>query len=92
MTDAYAIPDDFGHHPGYLGAFTRQTVPGAIANGVRVRKVATDKGDANPIGAEAIVLGSIHHPDKGFAYFVEWESAPGMAVFVVGWKIAPILH
>lgn len=74
--------------PGYSGLHTRDQAPGAIPNGSRVRKVASDPGDTHQDGALARVLGSIHHPQVGFGYFVEWDSHPRAAVFVAGPRVA----
>jgi hypothetical protein len=90
MTDS--LPADFGHHPGWFGAFTRDQAPGAIPNGSPIRKVATEDGDTNPVGARGLVLGSVDVPGKGLAYFVEWDATPRCAVFVVAWKIAAITN
>jgi hypothetical protein len=71
---------------GYLGAFTRDQAPGAIANGTHIVKTRTEEGDANPIGATGVVLGSLCHEEK-YLYFVEWDSLPRVAVGVSDWKI-----
>jgi hypothetical protein len=84
-------PPPLCEEPGWIGAFTRNQVPGAIPNGQRIVKVTTEEGDSNPVGTEGAVLGSFNHP-KVFGgavmYFVEWNSTPRMAVAVVGRKIA----
>jgi hypothetical protein len=92
--------------PGWRGAFTRAHAAGAIPNGARVVKVLGERGDAQPLGAEGVVLGSFGPinaetraaaaafvPDwmlaeAEYLYFVEWESAPRVAVAVVGAKLA----
>jgi hypothetical protein len=75
-------------HPGYIGVFTtHQDRLAKFPNGLRVIKIKMERGDANPIGTKGTVLGSIVHPDAGTGYFVEWDSMPKMAVFVVEWKI-----
>lgn len=77
--------------PGWIGAFTRNQVEGAIPNGARIIKVATEDGDASPIGTTGTVLGSLSHPDVqrgNLCYFVEWGAHPRMAVAVIGWKIS----
>jgi hypothetical protein len=78
------------NHAGYRGLFTRHQAAGAYANGSRVEKVLADSGDTHQVGALATVLGSIHHPELGFGYFVEWDSHPRHAGFVEGRKIGPI--
>lgn len=92
------LPPDFGEHVGYVGAFTRFQMPGAIRNGSTVRKVQEDEGDATPLGTLGIVLGSIgtgklERPPGStrpilFGYFVEWADRPRHAIFTVDWKIA----
>jgi hypothetical protein len=74
-------------HPGWSGVFTRNQHSGAYPNGSRVVKVRTEKGDTHAIGARATVLGSIGHPEVGVGYFVEWDSDPRHAVFVMASKI-----
>jgi hypothetical protein len=69
---------------------TREQAPGAIPNGRKVIKIASERGDTHPVGSVATVLGSLRHPDLGFAYFVEWGGHPNMASLVVGTKIRPI--
>jgi hypothetical protein len=83
----YGIRD----HRGYYGAFTREWVCGALQNGVRVVKVKAEDGDANRVGALGTVLGSILAGDRAdeLGYFIEWDSAPNVAVFVMGWKVEP---
>jgi hypothetical protein len=66
---------------------TRDEAPGAMKNGTRVRKVVSESGDAHPLGSLATVLGSLHHPTLGYAYFVEWDDRPRTATAVVGAKI-----
>jgi hypothetical protein len=75
--------------PGWTGAFTRQQAPGALfANTTRIRKDKSERGDATPLGTEGTVLGSYYVPERGFAYFVEWDDKPRLAVLVLGWKLA----
>lgn len=88
--EAYAA-DDFGYHPGYVGVFTRGEAPGAYPNGSRIKKVWGEPGDANPLGTEGTVLGSVYHPDHGYAYFVEWDTRPKWAVGVTERKIGPVV-
>jgi hypothetical protein len=78
----------FHSEPGWTGMFTRRQAPGALSNGTRVEKIATEKNDAHPIGAHATVLGSIAHPENGMVlYFVEWDAKPRWAIGVVAWKV-----
>lgn len=74
---------------GWTGAFTRDHAPEAkYLPGERIRKTKTERNDRHPIGTRGKVLGSIYVPEMGVpGYFIEWESAPRVAVFVVGWKI-----
>jgi hypothetical protein len=82
------LGNDFGHHDGYIGAFSRQSAPGAIPAGTRIKKAWSEPGDTHPVGAEGVVLGSIYQLDHGYAYFVEWDDAPRLAVACVAKKIA----
>jgi hypothetical protein len=79
------------NHPGYLGAFTRDSVEGAIPNGTRIVKAKQEADDATPLGTEGVVLGSIFAANisESPMYFVEWANKPKFAVGVIGWKIAP---
>lgn len=89
MKDApYGIRD----HKGYYGAFTRERAEGALPCGTRVVKIKTEDRDANPVGARGRVLGSILAGDRGdeLGYFIEWDHAPNVAVFVMAWKLAPV--
>lgn len=55
-------------HDGWSGVFTTQQSPLAkIANGARVEKIASEDGDAHPIGATGTVLGSVGAPSIGVA-------------------------
>jgi hypothetical protein len=74
---------------GYIGTFSRDQVSGVIPNGTTIRKVKTEDGDAHPVGALGVVLGSIQIPTMPIFYFIEWEALPGYAVGVIDWKIAP---
>lgn len=86
-----------GYEPGWLGGFTRNQAPGAHPNGSRVVKVREEDGDSTPLGTGGTVLGSLdgsalgyRNPDGSvvrFAYFVEWEDKPRVAVGVLDWKI-----
>lgn len=77
-------------YPGYIGAFTTQTVPGAMSNGTRVTKTASEAGDGAPDGTGGVVLGSVEHPDRGIGYFIEWDSTPKVAVLVVALKVMAV--
>jgi hypothetical protein len=70
------------NHPGYLGAFSTSQAEGAWPNGSRVRKMNSLEGDGNPDGAEGVILGSMTHPEMGYAYWIEWDSSPKVAVMV----------
>lgn len=63
---------------------------GAIPNGAAIIKITFEQGDHNPIGTKGKVLAS-HGPidlETGeFGYFVEWDTLPGLPVFVRGRKI-----
>jgi hypothetical protein len=78
------------HYPGYVGAFTRDEAPGAIPNGTRVCKVWCEPGDANPLGAKGVVLGSLYFPEGGFAYFIEWDSKPKWPLLTIAKKVEAI--
>lgn len=75
--------------PGWLGVFTRESYAGAFPNGTRVQKTESKSGDENPNGTVGKVLGSICFPeyDPTIGYFVEWETSPKKAVFVIGSRI-----
>lgn len=78
------------NYPGYHGAFTRDQAPGALASGTRIMKTSSEEGDANPDGALGTVLGSMSYPevhDGALFYFIEWDSAPKVAVGCMGFKI-----
>jgi hypothetical protein len=53
-----------------------------MRNGTRVYKIASEPGDKHRDGALATVLGSIHDPDLGYGYFVEWDDLPKQAVAI----------
>lgn len=80
----------FGYEQGWLGAFTRAHVAGAMPNGTPIEKAKCEAGDGNPNGTPGVILGSISHPDVCggvVLYFVEWANHPRRAVAVVDWKI-----
>lgn len=73
---------------GWLGGFTTRQAEGAMPNGTRIVKAAEDApGDLTPMGSPGTVLGSMRHPEKGIAYFIEWDDKPKVAVLAVHWKI-----
>lgn len=76
-------------HAGYLTPFTRQEARQAkFSNGARVTKAHEDvSGDVTKLGMQGTVLGSIHAPGIGTAYFVEWDDKPRIAIFVIEAKI-----
>lgn len=74
--------------PGWRGAFTREDAPEARWRPQqRVRKINHEPGDRQPCGTKGTVLGSIFVPKLGAGYFIEWDPAPHVAVFVIAWKI-----
>lgn len=73
-------------HKGPL-VFTTDQAPGAIPNGTPIVKTFSDKGDANPVGTTGIVLGSMFDGEHIAGYFVEWQTMPGVPVFVAEFKI-----
>jgi hypothetical protein len=75
-------------YPGWVGPHSRQQAKDALYhNGVRVRKVKSELTDTMKDGDCGTVLGSIQAPGERPAYFVEWDLAPRLAVFVVEWKL-----
>lgn len=76
--------------PGYAGLHTRDEAPGAMPNGTRVRKTATEPKDTHQDGALATVLGSVSEPSVGVSYFVEWDDDPGKAVFIAGRRVVGV--
>lgn len=87
----------FREYPGYKGIHTREQAEGAIKNKSRILKAFSEKGDSHPVGSLGTVLGSFKvTPDVAeefgapYFYFVEWDSTPGLAVGVVGTKIAEV--
>lgn len=89
----------FGNEKGWMGVFTRHHAEGAYANGLRVVKLREESGDITPLGTEGVILGSLdgrdldqRNPDGGvivFAYFVEWDNRPRVAIGTIDWKIVP---
>lgn len=79
-----------GYEPGWVGGFTRHQAKGAIANGTDIVKTRSEAGDAHKDGTRGKVLGSLSHPDVqngAVMYFVEWSTAPRVAVGVMDFKI-----
>lgn len=75
-------------YPGYLNPFTRdEALDAKFKNGVTVRKAIFEKGDNTPLDTQGTVLGSIYVPDLGTAYFIEWDSLPHVAIFIVEAKL-----
>lgn len=68
--------------------WTDDEAEGAIPNGTRVIKVEGSDEGAIKLGTRGRILGSVNHPELGYAYFVEWDTMKMLPVFVVGWKIA----
>jgi len=74
----------------------RGEAPGAIPNGRRIEKSKMGEGDYHPIGAKGKVLASKLIPPEveatvaqgeTFAYFVEWDTHPGVPVAIMGSRI-----
>jgi hypothetical protein len=79
---------ELNNEPGWSGAFTRQQAAEAIhKNGARIEKAEYVDGDAHVTGARGTVLGSIHEPKLGTAYFIEWDDEPKVAVAVTEKRI-----
>lgn len=79
--------------PGWIGAFTREQVPGAIPNGSPIVKTGSEQGDGTPDGTPGVVLGSMSHPEilnGATMYFVEWRRTPRCAVAVIEWKVSRV--
>jgi len=72
--------------PGDVPVLIEGQAEGAIPNGRRIVKVRGDPGDANSVGTYGRVLASHRAGDK-LGYFIEWDTFPGMPVFVADWKI-----
>lgn len=67
-------------------AYIDRDAPGAIPRGTAIVKVFSEAADANPVGTKGKVFGSIRVDDR-LGYFIEWETAPGLPVFVADFKI-----
>jgi hypothetical protein len=75
-------------YPGWVGPHSRQQAKGALyRNGARVRKVNSELTDTMKDGDCGTVLGSIQAPGERAAYFIEWDSVPRYAVFVIERKL-----
>lgn len=75
---------------GWMGAFTRESAPGALRPGTRVVKRNSEPGDTNADGVPGVVLGSISHPkvgDGAVMYFIEWAAYPRCAAAVMHFKV-----
>lgn len=87
MSDVFP---ELREEPGWFGAFTRATAPGAIPGGTRIAKCDSEDGDSTPDDTPGVVLGSISHPEVengALLYFVEWSNRPGLAVACMGFKV-----
>lgn len=71
--------------------YTDQDAPGAIPRGWPIIKVFSELGDTNPVGTKGKVIGSMTD-GKVMGYFVEWETMPGVPVFVADFKIQKSLE
>jgi hypothetical protein len=83
------------HRQGWVGAFTRETAPGAIKSGTRVVKQNSEPGDGHPDGTPGVVLGSMpvdepSKPNIRILYFVEWAPKPRCAVATADFKVVPL--
>ena len=80
------------NEPGWTGAFTRARADGALGNGTRIIKRASEPKDGTPDGTPGTVLGSLdasQFPGRAtpFVYFIEWDTTPRVAVAVASWKV-----
>jgi hypothetical protein len=90
MNDEDMLPRE---EPGWLGAFTRYRVEGALRNGTTVVKVNSEPGDTHPDGTPGVILGSISHPDAFngmIGYFVEWAPRPRVAIGTIALKVKEV--
>jgi hypothetical protein len=82
---------DIKEESGYTGAFTRQSAKQALyRNGARVVKVNGEAGDVTPTGTAGTVLGSIYVPKEGTGYFIEWDTSPRLAIFIIENRLAAV--
>lgn len=79
--------------PGWIGNFTRRSAEGALPNGTRIVKRASEPGDSHRDGALGTVLGSVRAPDGNpvqgvlHCYFIEWDARPRCAVGTIDLKV-----
>lgn len=74
-------------HEGKPVVEVTSEAPGAWKNGTRVRKRVFEPGDFHLVGAMATVKGSLGPIDGEFGYFVRWDDAGDVPVFVRGRKL-----
>lgn len=79
---------DWKPEPGDMPMMIEGQAEGAdvIPNGSAIVKVWSEPGDANPVGTKGKVLASARAGDS-LGYFVEWETYPGVPVFLHPKKI-----
>lgn len=91
----------FREEPGWIGFFTRDEASGALANGTRIEKINSEKGDGHQDGDTGTILGSVsaevteeHFGAKPknslMAYFIEWDDMPRYAVGIGSNRIKPL--
>ena len=72
-------------------AYIKGQALGAIPNGTRIVKKIYEHKDVHDVGAKGTVLSSVgptlFEGKPEYGYFVIWDDRPGLAVFVVGYKI-----
>ena len=73
--------------PGWYGLFTRAQAQGALPNGTRIAKCASEPGDATDDGTSGTVLGSVLDVEGRTFYFVEWAIRPRIVVAVMGHRV-----
>lgn len=86
------IMDTIRYEPGWTWGFSRNEVLGAWKNGTRIVKTNSEPGDGHPDGTPGTILGSIASAavqDGAICYFVEWDSAPQVAVGCMWFKVKP---
>lgn len=72
----------------FMKDYAVPSCPGSIPAGRRVVKTTFQKGDTFPIGTGGTVLAVIPIKVNGqFAYFIEWDPAPGIPMFTGGAKV-----
>lgn len=77
-------------HPGYANPFCSDEYPGAYPNGTRIYKRWSEVGEETPTNTRGKVLGSIGYETLGIGYWVEWDSLPGYAIFVMEKKVGKV--